>query len=188
MFGAPQSKELSLKLNLGCGHRPKPGWVNVDKYPPAEQLQDLEILPWPWADNSVEEVLLCHVLEHLGQSPNVFLKIMQELYRICRNGAVITIIVPHPRHDFFLNDPTHVRPITSEILSFFSKAQCEDWIKRGVANTPLALQLGVDFEMTGMQLVPDSRMTGKSNDQIVEAIIGQNNVIAEMTFTLTVRK
>jgi hypothetical protein len=41
-----------MKLNLGSGQRPKEGWVNVDKYPPADVIHDLESLPWPWADNS----------------------------------------------------------------------------------------------------------------------------------------
>src|ERR1700677_2089475 len=98
---AENDRGCAMKLNLGSGRRPIEGWVNVDKYPPADVLHDLEELPWPWADNAAEDVLLCHVLEHLGQTPNLFLKIMQELYRVCANGALVTIMVPDPRHDFY---------------------------------------------------------------------------------------
>ena len=38
---------------------------------------------------------------------------MKELYRISCDQANIHISVPHPRHDDFLADPTHVRPITT---------------------------------------------------------------------------
>ena len=45
----------------------------------------------------------------MGADPKVFLKIMQELHRIGRPGCRVVIHVPHPRHDNFLGDPTHVR-------------------------------------------------------------------------------
>ncbi|MBF0395018.1 MAG: hypothetical protein HQL38_20270, partial [Alphaproteobacteria bacterium] len=40
---------------------------------------------------------------------NAFRAVMRELYRICRDGASITVTVPHPRHDNFIGDPTHVK-------------------------------------------------------------------------------
>ena len=46
---------------------------------------------------------------------------MKELYRICKNNSIIDIVVPHPRHDDFLSDPTHVRPITDMTLSLYDK-------------------------------------------------------------------
>jgi predicted SAM-dependent methyltransferase len=106
-----------MRLNLGCGNRKLQGWRNVDKVPDCspDELVDLEQLPWPWPDNSVDEIFLSHVLEHLGQATDVYLGIIKELYRVCRDGATITIIVPHPRHDHFLTDPTHVRAVTAEV-------------------------------------------------------------------------
>jgi hypothetical protein len=87
------------------------------------------------------------VLEHLGQATEVYLGIIKELYRVCRDGAPVSIIVPHPRNDDFLTDPTHVRPITPEGLRMFSQAVNREWIEKQGANTPLALYLGVDFEI-----------------------------------------
>ena len=57
-----------LKLNLGCGQHHREGYINVDKYGSPDILHDLETFPWPWRDNSVKEILLYHVLEHLGQA------------------------------------------------------------------------------------------------------------------------
>ena len=113
-----------MRLNLGCGDKRMPGWRNVDKIAMCnpDEVVDLERLPWPWPDDSVEEILLSHVLEHIGQTPDVYLGIIKEIYRVCRDGAKITIVVPHPRHDHFLQDPTHVRVVTPEGLNMFSQA------------------------------------------------------------------
>lgn len=136
-----------MRLNLGCGSKKLPGWTNVDKFATSatDQVLDLELFPWPWPDDSVEEVLLVHVLEHLGAQTAVYLGIIKELYRVCRDGAQIRISVPHPRHDNFLGDPTHVRPIVPDSIHLFSQAANREWIEKGIANSPLGLYIGVDF-------------------------------------------
>src|SRR4051812_28847226 len=127
---APAAVE-GLKLNLGSGQNPKPGYINVDKFGSPDVTCDLEQFPWPWEDNSVGEVEMFHVLEHLGESTATFMGIIKELYRVCRDGAMMRISVPHPRCDDFLNDPTHVRPITPEVMSLFSKRLNEEWKRLG---------------------------------------------------------
>ena len=64
-----------MKLNLGCGDIKSEGWVNVDKYDSfdADAVHDLEVIPWPFDDNSCDEISLIHVLEHLGQDSNTFM-------------------------------------------------------------------------------------------------------------------
>ena len=113
-----------MKLNLGCGPKRMAGWVNVDKaaaFRP-DQVVDLEEFPWPWPDASVDEILLNHVLEHLGQAPDSFIGVMKELWRVCKPGAPVRVHVPDPRHESFLGDPTHVRPVTLDTLALFSQA------------------------------------------------------------------
>jgi hypothetical protein len=141
----------ALRLNLGCGSKRLPGWCNVDKFGEADVNWDLERFPWPWPDSSADEVLLIHVLEHLGREPDIFIGVMKELYRVCRDGAVVRISVPHPRHDHFLNDPTHVRPILPGTLAMFSRRQNLEAQRLGASDTPLALYHGVDFELVSTQ-------------------------------------
>lgn len=145
-----------MKLNLGCGQNPMPGWVNVDKRGAPDVLLDLETFPWPWSDSTIEEVLLNHVLEHLGRDPEVFIGVMVELYRVCAPNAKINIAVPHPRHDNFLNDPTHVRAITPEVMTLFNKKLNEEWKAGGFANSPLALFYGVDFYIEHVEFKIDN--------------------------------
>jgi hypothetical protein len=143
-----------LRLNLGCGMNRLDGYVNVDRHGEPDLRYDLEVVPWPWPDDSVSEVLLTHVLEHLGRDPIVYLGIMKELYRVCHDGATIQIVVPHHRHDYFFNDPTHVRAVTAEGMTVFSQRLNRRWIAQGAANSPLGIYLGIDFELIEVTLTP----------------------------------
>ena len=177
-----------MKLNLGSGSKILKGYVNVDKfqYYNPDVVHDLEKFPYPFEDNSVDEILLSHVLEHIGQNPDVFNNIIKELYRICKNNSIVDIRVPHPRHDDFISDPTHVRPITILGLQLYDKNLNEKWEKMNAANTPLALIHGVNFIIKDVNFVLEKNyiklLENKEIDQneIPEYIKKYNNVVKEM--------
>lgn len=183
-----------MKLNLGCGSQIFDGWVNVDKFGKPDQILDLETFPWPWDDNSADEILLSHVLEHLGQKPEVFIAIMRELYRVCRDGATLRVRVPHPRHDTFLTDPTHVRPITAATMEMFSRTANLEWQRTGGTNTPLALYHDVDFELVSARSELDEPYRsmyrdGKISAQDLEKLDRTlNNVVVEIEMVLKAKK
>jgi ubiquinone/menaquinone biosynthesis C-methylase UbiE len=185
-----------MKLNMGCGHNKLRGWVNVDLFSECspDLVLDLEALPWPWPDDSVDQVLFNHSLEHLGQNARTFLGIMKELYRVCQDGAQIQISVPHPRHDHFIDDPTHVRVITPGTLTLFDRRVCDEWQRKGSANSPLAHYLNVDFEMVVKQLVlaePYATQYGDkqlSEDDLERMSRQLNNVVQEYRMILIARK
>jgi hypothetical protein len=188
------SADPLLKLNLGCGSRRFDGYVGVDKHGTPDVRHDLEVFPWPWPDSSVAAVKLIHVLEHLGRDPDVFIGIMKELHRVCAAGARIEIAVPHPRHDNFLGDPTHVRPITLQTMQLFDRELCQRWQAEGFANTPLALLHGVDFRIASVARVPDEpylamlREKRIGPEELAEFERSRNNVISEIRLELEVRK
>lgn len=188
MVAVPSAK--ALRLNLGCGPNRLPGYVNVDLYGTPDVRCNLEETPWPWDSDSVEEIRMAHVLEHLGQSPQVFIGVMKELYRVCRHGARVYIRVPHPRHDFFLGDPTHVRPILPATLEMFSLRRNLEWEAQGLPNTPLGKYHGVDFELEETQFVLDEPYAAQLKDgritqeQAVEAAKRFGNVVTEIKMTL----
>ena len=179
-----------MKLHLGCGAKKLEGFINVDKYGEPDQRVDLEQFPWPWMTSIADEVVLVHVLEHLGGTPEAFKGIIQQLYRVCAPGAKVTIVVPHPRHDNFLGDPTHVRPITAQLMTLFDRAQCEAWQAAGYSNTPLAIYWGVNFRLTAHQEIPDepyhTMLSEKliTVDELKTLARERNNIINEIHLQL----
>ncbi|WP_334164902.1 class I SAM-dependent methyltransferase [Phenylobacterium sp.] len=185
-----------MKFNMGCGQNKQPGYVNVDAAAASEpdEVVDLEVTPWPWPDGCAEEIVFNHALEHMGGDPKVFLAIMREIYRIAAPGGLVRIHVPHPRHDNFINDPTHVRPITPQMLELFDRPQNERWRQGGVANTPLALYLDVDFELVRRDVMLEEpyRSRLKSGaltvDEAQELLKTRNNIAAEFRIEMVAHK
>ena len=185
-----------IKLNLGSGSKILPGYTNVDKFDTynPDIVHDLEKFPYPFKNNSVNEILLSHVLEHVGQNPDIFNKIIRELYRICVNGTIINIKVPHPRHDDFLSDPTHVRPITVLGLSLYDKELNKKWEQSGNANTPMGIIHNVNFKIKNVTMILDVKYEnllkkGKIRHEDLSEITSKyNNVIKEINILWEVIK
>ncbi len=76
-----------MKLNIGAGTDLREGYVNHDiaMLPGIDIVWDLNMLPWPWASVSVDEVVLKDVLEHLTD----FMPAMEELHRILKPGGKV---------------------------------------------------------------------------------------------------
>jgi len=116
----------NIKLNLGSSDRIIPGFLNVDILPKpgVDIVCDLNKgIPLP--DNSVEEVYAGHILEHLDD----VIKIMEEIYRVCKKGAIVKIKVPYFKSIGAFKDPTHKKFFTEETFYYFSKKERK---KRGL--------------------------------------------------------
>jgi hypothetical protein len=156
-----------LKLNLGCGYTKRgDDWTNVDHNPAMEPdvCLDLEKLPWPWRDDSVDEMQAIHSLEHLGQMRDVFTGIIKEAYRVMKAGALWTIVVPDPCHDAYFGDWTHVRPIVPATMQLFSQKYNRESVANGWPNTVGGFMLGVDFDQVSVQGILDPAWAHLGND------------------------
>jgi hypothetical protein len=93
-----------------------------------------------------------------------------------------------------LGDPTHVRAINPLVLSLFSKKNSLYWQKEGYSNSPLAIYLNVDFEITETIQVLDPYYQEKFNkneitiDELNRYVQEKNNVVQEYRFVLKVLK
>jgi hypothetical protein len=149
-----------MNLNLGCGNYKLDDFINVDKisiYNP-DILHDLEIFPWPFESDSTDHMILSHVLEHLGQSPNIFIQVMKEIYRIAKHNSLIYVDVPCPKSKYYINDPTHVRPITPALFNIFNKKLNEYWMSLGSPNSLLAIENNINFEILEIELIVDKKI------------------------------
>ena len=83
------------KLNVGSGEKVLEGYINLDLYNAkgVDVVHDLNKLPYPFKDNTFDEILCSHVIEHLN--PQQHIEVFKELHRISKPGAIITIKVPH---------------------------------------------------------------------------------------------
>lgn len=183
-----------LKLNLGCGNIKYDGFLNVDKFGEPDIKWDLEKFPWPWEDNSVDEIRIIHVLEHLGKDTETYFNIFKEIYRISVDKALLYIVVPHFRHDFFFNDPTHIRVVTPESLKLFSKTFNYECEKKRLSNSPLGLYLNIDIELIGTNIKPgEAWFKMYPNKEVnVNLLLEKskiyNNLIEEFQMQLKIKK
>ena len=169
-----------MKLNLGCGYNKLDGYINVDHDPLCnpDVVADLEGT-LPFEDSTVDEIVLSHVLEHLGQDTKTYLNIWREFYRVLKNEGKIHIVVPHHNHDNFHHDPTHVRKVTPLGVDMFSQERNMETIRTGGQETTLGLQTGIDIGVTevGYDLTPwfQQHIAGKPQDWAERELNKYNN-------------
>jgi len=106
-----------MKLDIGCGKTKRPGFTGVDilALDGVDIVHDLNKFPYPFQDSSVDEIWMDQVLEHV-ENP---LAVVQELFRICKAGANVTIGVPYFRGRYSVIDPTHRNFFGVDWFSYF---------------------------------------------------------------------
>jgi SAM-dependent methyltransferase len=109
--------EQGAVLNIGCGRRKIAGAVNVDVSDQvgADVVHDLTNMPWPLPSDTFREVHAQDVIEHLNDT----VRVMEEIHRICRNGATVHITVPHFSSANAFVDPTHRRFFSYFTFDYF---------------------------------------------------------------------
>jgi predicted SAM-dependent methyltransferase len=109
------SQSLPLRLNLGCGPNSRPGWLNIDLFDSAADLQlDLRKC-WPFPNSSVVHIYSEHAFEHFEFSQEVP-HFLAESLRVLHAGGIFDIGVPdtewplrgygNPDHDYWPFAPT----------------------------------------------------------------------------------
>src|ERR1019366_3797924 len=106
-----------IKLDLGAGRNPVPGYTSVDLYAPDVAVKcDLFKLPWCapgstkplWADGSVSELHASHFIEHIPRE--LRWPFFEECWRVLKVGGTMRIAVPNWKSERAYGDMTHERP------------------------------------------------------------------------------
>jgi len=137
------------KLNMGCGFKKLNDHWNVDiqKSCNPDEVLDFETTPWPYGDDFFDKINADNILEHLGQDPKVFTKIIKEMYRISKDGAEWFINVPHHRCDLYWDDYTHVRPLSAKTFKMFDQKVNFESIAKKLSDSTFGLYNNVDLEV-----------------------------------------
>lgn len=82
-----------LRLNLGCGHIPLEGYLNVDRraLPGVDIIAEIDELPFQ--SGEVDEIFSAHVLEHFPQE-QLRRKLLPYWVDLLKHGGVFRSVVP----------------------------------------------------------------------------------------------
>ena len=119
-----------LVIDLGCGrNKSKDATIGVDsiKLDTVDIVHDLLDFPYPFTDESADEIILSHVLEHFCLSD--IIKILDEAGRILKPQGNITISVPHVFSVGAAMDPGHKTVFTYETLYYFTESHLASYRK-----------------------------------------------------------
>lgn len=180
-----------MKINLGSGSKRYADHMNIDSDSQSQPdfIIDIEKDKFPFEDNSVDAVIAHHILEHLGDG---FFHCVKELYRICKHGTIINVHVPRPKHDTFLIDPTHKRPIYPNTLDMFSKTRNKLDLDSDGCETPLGFIYDVDMFVLDHKPVLDqywiAQFQNMSEEQCEHTARTYNNVIFQYHIKWCVNK
>lgn len=168
-------KTDKVKLDIACGKNKKNGFTGVDIWKGADIVVDLKKFPWPFEDNSVDEIFCSHYIEH---TPDL-ISFANELYRIMKPGAKAEIIAPYYSSIRAWQDPTHLRAISENTFLYFNK----EWRTiNKLDHYPITANF--DFESSYI-LSPEWQ--GKATDEVEFAIKHYINVISDIRTILTKR-
>jgi predicted SAM-dependent methyltransferase len=130
---------VSLKIDLGCGQNPREGFEGADRVagPTVKHVVNLFRYPWPWADNSIEQLNASHFIEHIpdveveadgttaewGEGQDALLRFFDECYRVLIPDGWLFLQWPSLRSNRAFQDPTHRRFIPEATMGYLDR----DW-------------------------------------------------------------
>ncbi len=161
-----------MRLNVGCGRDVKEGWINLDSIalPNVDIVCDLERELIPLGDDCVDEFLMGHVIEHIAKP----LPMMQELWRVAKPNALMTVRCPYGSSDDAFEDPTHVRQYFLSSFGYFGQPYYfrADYGFRG------------DWQAEKITLILNPRMKGLAKETVMRRVETERNVVLEMVAEL----
>ena len=95
-----------MKLYLGAGTKRLCGYVHADIVPcdGMDVVCDLNRMPWPWEDDSIDAIVAADLVEHLAID---LIEFCNEAWRVLAPGAELFVRTPHHSGDSSWIDPTH---------------------------------------------------------------------------------
>lgn len=104
-------------LHIGCGNSKLKGAVGIDvlSLSAVDVVHNLDLMPWPFANESFDVIYAHSVVEHISDLVAFF----DESWRILKPGGRIVMAVPYFRCVDSFTDPTHKHFFTTRSLDYF---------------------------------------------------------------------
>lgn len=156
---------MKRELLIGCGSKRDrrlnfgdlTEWTNLTTldYNPDHKpdvVHDLTVFPYPFDDNTFDEIHAYEVLEHTGAQGDYkfFFAQFTEFWRILKPGGLFMATCPSRHSEWAWGDPSHTRILQKEQLVFLSQKNYEEQV--GV--TPMSDFRHIykaDYEIAGVE-------------------------------------
>src|SRR3990167_4643725 len=177
-------KKEKLRLDLACGNNKQKGFIGID-ITKKETKADIEHnllkdFPWPFEDNSVDEVFCSHFLEHIPQGDGYhdpLWDFFNELWRILKPGAGVRFVCPYYTSVRAFQDPTHHRFINEPMFQYFDK----EWRK---LNKLEHYPVHTNFKVVKIDHSVSEEFIGKAQDAVSYQAMHMWNVVTDIMVTL----
>ncbi|MCK4284319.1 MAG: glycosyltransferase, partial [Candidatus Brocadiae bacterium] len=114
---AAKRDEGLVKVDLGCGRFKRKGHIGIDRDPHSDADIICDVTRGiPLATDCVDYLVADNLLEHIGDG---LVCLMNEIWRVCKPGADVEVVVPLFPSKKALWDPTHCRYFTEETFTYF---------------------------------------------------------------------
>lgn len=181
-------------VELGCGRTKTPGYIGVDRFP----LPGVDVVAdlngqFPFDDDSVDVIYACHSLEHLDDLEHT----MNEIYRICRHGAIVQILSPYYLTSLNMANLYHKCVFNEDTMRFFSGHTTEmisgeewycphavEWCVERSDNNDRTIEL----EILKMEYFYYKEYCGLSDERKLHARRTFQNVCDQIFYVLSVNK
>ena len=150
LLGAGSSKLLQVKTPL-FHVQPQITTLDIEARHKPDCVWDLNVTPWPFDDNSFDEIHAYEVLEHLGRQGDAasFFAHFGEAYRILKPLGYLCGSVPQWDSAWAWGDPSHTRVITEGSFTYLDQTA---YAQVGQTTmTDFRSMWSGDFEVEGLQ-------------------------------------
>lgn len=175
-------KKKLVRIDLASGQNKQKGFLGCDivKMKGVDIVHDLTKYPWPFKDNSVDEIWCSHYVEHIPHGVGLqdgMVDFMNECYRIMKKGAIAKFLTPYYASNRAFQDPYHVRFVTEASYLYFTKSWRE---MTRLTHYPIT----ADFEIVKYDHSVNQAFVGRASDAMQQMVMMNWNVIDDLLVTL----